>query len=300
MQTAVLAVFCIFTQLIKQNRIMIIIADSGSTKTTWCFADSEKKLIKIVNTQGINPFYQNRDEIFALLKTELQAPIETVSEIFFYGAGCANEKVNAKVADALSNFFGTTQIQVESDLLAAARALCQHSAGIACILGTGSNSCYYNGKNIDEKIFTLGFMLGDNGSGSEIGKRLLAGILKKQLPQNIIDCFYQTYTITPAEIMENIYRKPFPNRYAAQFARFVYSHISEMSLQDMVRNEFSQFIQKDVLVYPLATQLPVCFTGSIAWHFRDILAKTAESFNLKLGEIIENPMSGLLQYYEIQ
>lgn len=278
---------------------MIIIADSGSTKTTWCFADSERKLIKTVNTLGINPFYQNEDEIFALLKTELQMPGEPVSEIFFYGAGCANEKVNAKVAAALSDFFGTKQIQVESDLLAAAKALCQHSAGIACILGTGSNSCYYDGEKIDRKIFTLGFILGDNGSGSEIGKRLLAGILKKQLPENVIDCFFDTYKIEPAEIMENIYRKPFPNRYAAQFARFVYSHISEKSLQSIVEDEFSQFIQKDVLAYPLAAQLPIHFTGSIAWHFRDILIDIVHSFHLNPGQITDNPISGLLKYHEI-
>ncbi|MCL1821994.1 MAG: ATPase [Prolixibacteraceae bacterium] len=277
---------------------MIIIADSGSTKTTWCFVNPKNEPTRIVKTQGINPFYQSQKEILSLLRAELQAPTEKVSAIFFYGAGCANEKVNAHITGALSDFFGTSQITVESDLLAAARSLCQRSEGIACILGTGSNSCYYDGEKICTKIFTPGFILGDNGSGSQMGKRLLTGILKKQLPQNIVDCFFETYKTTPSEIMENIYQKPFPNRYAARFAQFIFHHISEKSLHDIVSDEFSLFFREYVLPYPSASELPVHFTGSVAWHFRHILAQTAKSFNLEISKIAENPMEGLLRYHE--
>ena len=279
---------------------MIIIADSGSTKTTWCLSSRKPGEITTVHTAGINPFYQNETDIVNMLKNEFNAPYDDVSEIHFYGAGCANPDVNSIVKRALIEFFGITAIEVESDLMAAARSLCQHNAGIACILGTGSNSCYYNGKIIEKQVSPLGFILGDEGSGAVIGKRLIADVLKNQLPESIIRKFFKTVQTSQSEIMENIYRKPFPNRYAAQFTRFIGENMSEPALKKLVAAEFDLFFRRNVLQYPMAKELPVHFAGSIAWYFSDILKKAAEKYKLTIGKIEQAPMEGLLQYHNIQ
>jgi glucosamine kinase len=291
--------------LLLQNKnykllMMIVIADSGSTKTTWVLFDKKTGTTHTVQTSGINPFYQDEAGILDMLKNEFLFTFSEIQEIHFYGAGCANSSVNNIVWKALSAFFGTNDIEVESDLMAAARSLCQHNAGIACILGTGSNSCYYNGKTIEQQVSPLGFILGDEGSGAVLGKRLIADILKNQLPQTVIQKFFETYKTTQREIMENIYRKPFPNRYAAQFTRFIGENMGEPSLQKLVATEFDLFFRRNVLQYTMAAELPVHFAGSIAWHFSDILKEVAQNHHLNIGKIEQAPMGGLLQYHNIQ
>ncbi len=278
-------------------RKMEIIADSGSTKTTWSLKDHSSGRISTTQTAGINPFYQDEQTILNMLKNEFKMDFGFVNEIHFYGAGCANPEVNKIVSAALNQFFGCEQIEVESDLLAAARALSQHEPGIVCILGTGSNSCYYNGFRIEKQVSPLGFILGDEGSGAVIGKRLLADILKHQLPEHIIYRFFDYYKTTQAEIMDNIYRQPFPNRYAARFTRFISENPEEPSLKELVAKEFGLFFRRNVLQYPQAAELPVHFTGSIAWHFQDILNEAAKSHQLRPGKIIQAPMDGLLTYH---
>ena len=280
------------------NRKMEIVADSGSTKTTWSVKDLSSGQLSTFQTSGINPFYQDEQTIFRMLKSEFETDIGLVNKIHFYGAGCANPEVNKVVKTAMNQFFGCDQIEVESDLLAAARALCQHEPGIACILGTGSNSCYYNGSRIEKQVSPLGFILGDEGSGAVIGKRLLADILKHQLPEHIIHSFFGYYKTTQAEIMDNIYRQPFPNRYAARFTRFISDNPDEPSLNELVTQEFGLFFRRNVLQYPQASELPVHFTGSIAWHFQDLLIEVAKSHQLHLGKIIQAPMDGLLTYHQ--
>jgi glucosamine kinase len=281
-----------------QNRKMEIIADSGSTKTTWSVKDLSTGELSTLQTSGINPFYQDEQAIFRMLKNEFEMDIGLVNEIHFYGAGCANPEVNNVVRTALNLFFGCKKTEVESDLLAAARALCQNDPGIACILGTGSNSCYYNGFRIEKQVSPLGFILGDEGSGAVIGKRLLADILKHQLPEHIIRLFFDYYKTTQAEIMDNIYRQPFPNRYAARFTRFISENPDEPSLKELVTQEFGLFFRRNVLQYPQAAELPVHFTGSIAWYFQDALNEVAKSHHLRLGKIIQTPMDGLLTYHQ--
>lgn len=278
---------------------MIIIADSGSTKTTWCLSSHEPGEITTVHTAGINPFYQNETDILNMLSNEFNARHDGVSEVHFYGAGCANPEVNSIVKRALTEFFGINAIEVESDLMAAARSLCRHNAGIACILGTGSNSCYYNGETIKHQVSPLGFILGDEGSGAVIGRRLIADVLKNQLPEPIIRNFFKTEQTTQAEIMENIYRKPFPNRYAARFTRFISENIDEPSLRELVASEFDLFFRRNVLQYPQAKELPVHFAGSIAWYFRDILKEVAGTKNIIIGKIIQSPIHGLLEYHQV-
>ncbi len=281
-----------------QNRKMEIIADSGSTKTTWSVKDLSTGEISISQTSGINPFYQDKQAIFRMLKNEFEMDIGLVNGIHFYGAGCANPEVNNVVRTALNLFFGCKKTEVESDLLAAARALCQNDPGIACILGTGSNSCFYNGFRIEKQVSPLGFILGDEGSGAVIGKRLLADILKHQLPKHIIRSFFDYYKTTQAEIMDNIYRQPFPNRYAARFTRFISENPDEPFLKELVTQEFGLFFRRNVLQYPQAAEFPVHFTGSIAWHFQDALNEVAKSHHLRLGKIIQTPMDGLLNYHQ--
>jgi N-acetylglucosamine kinase-like BadF-type ATPase len=276
---------------------MILIADSGSTKTTWCLADAEKKTRRFILTSGINPYYQHEHEILEKLEKEFTSEKSGIEAIYFYGAGCVSPSVNQVVAKPLSEFFKAEIVQVNTDLMAAARALCGRQPGIACILGTGSNSCFYDGKGIANQVSPLGFILGDEGSGAVLGKTLLSDILKKQLPEKIISMFFEEFPVSPPEIMENIYRKPFPNRYAAQFSRFLYSHIEETEIRDLVTKAFHAFFTRNVLQYPESAQNQVHFSGSIAWYFQELLKETADSLGLKTGKIVQDPIEGLVDFH---
>ncbi len=275
---------------------MFLIADSGSTKTTWCLVNSDKSA-STCSTGGINPFQLGLEEIVHLLEAEFTLSRTGISKIWFYGAGCAFADKNQIVANALSHYFGVSEIFVNSDLLAAAHSLCGDRPGIACIMGTGSNSCYYNGKEIVQNVSPLGYVLGDEGSGNALGKKLLADILKNQLPEEIRNTFFDTYRVTTGEILDNIYRKPFPNRYLAQYARFVADHISYPEMQALASHCFREFFQRNVMQYEAAQQLPVHFTGSIAFYFSEIIKKTACEFGLTVGNISQEPMPGLIKYH---
>jgi glucosamine kinase len=276
---------------------MILIADSGSTKTSWCLCNKQDLSTRFLLTSGINPYYQDEQEILDVLRKEFTSVPVFVESVYFYGAGCANPTVNEKVRNALVNWFKAEHAEVGSDLLAAARSLCGRQPGIACILGTGSNSCYYDGTEIIEHVSPLGFILGDEGSGAVLGKNLLADVLKNQLPDSIIDHFYEVHPISQDEIMENIYRKPFPNRYAARFTRFILENIGEPELRKLVIKQFELFFERNVLQYQTVFHLPVHFSGSIAYHFRDILKEVADSRGLQTGKIIMEPMEGLVDYH---
>jgi glucosamine kinase len=276
---------------------MILIADSGSTKTTWCLADQEGKNRKFILTSGINPYYQQESGILGKLQNEFNEPFKDIRAIHFYGAGCTNPAVNQVVAGPLKEFFHAAHIEVNTDLMAAARALCGRSPGIACILGTGSNSCYYDGENIANHVSPLGFILGDEGSGAVLGRNLLSDILKKQLPASLVTLFFEEYPVTAAEIMENIYRKPFPNRYAAQFSKFLYSHSDKPEIRQLLSHSFLAFFTRNVLQYPEAFLFPVHFSGSIAFYFQELLKEIAGSFGLKPGKFVQDPIEGLVEYH---
>lgn len=276
---------------------MILIADSGSTKTSWWLADPGSGTVTILNSQGINPFYQEEEAIFNMLTAEFPNPPAQVSTIYFYGAGCAGPAVNAKVEKALARYFKTANISVESDLMAAARALCQHEPGIACILGTGSNSCLYDGKTVRQQVSPLGFILGDEGSGGVMGKTLLSDVLKNQLPPEIIRKFFETYPVNSGEILENIYRKPFPNRYAARFTPFLLSNLDHPAVSALVENELDRFFSRNIFQYEHFKDLPVHFTGGIAWNFRDPLIRAAARYAVKTGKITPSPGEGLLEFH---
>src|ERR1035437_5941173 len=276
---------------------MILIADSGSTNTHWCLVQNGEVVNGIV-TDGINPFYQTDMEIIALLDDQLIPKLEKIDidSIYFYGAGCSFPEKKILVSRALVRFFGNSMIEIQSDLLGAARSLFQHEKGIACILGTGSNSCYYNGKEIEQNVSPLGFILGDEGSGAVLGKLFIADCLKNQLPLELKEKFLTGYGLTPEMILENVYKKPFPNRFLAQFTPFLLENIEEPSIFNLVYDSFDAFLIRNVMQYPLEDILVGC-VGSIAWYFRDTLEIVASERKIVISDIVQNPMNGLVKFH---
>lgn len=274
---------------------MILIADSGSTKTSWCLIGDDAGL-QTCQTRGINPFFLDQEEIKQLLKDEFSLEKESIASIYFYGAGCTPEK-QPLLTTVLQEYFQTNQVEVRSDLWAAARSLCQDKEGIVCILGTGSNSCYYDGTSIVKNISPLGYILGDEGSGAVLGKKLIADILKNQLPPSIIRDFYDTYSLSAADILDKVYRQPFPNRFLAQFTFFIFKHIKEVEIQQLVENGLTEFIVRNVLQYEKAREIPIHFTGSIAFCLRDNLQRILDNNHLKMGNTTKEPLPDLIAYH---
>ncbi|MDL2223740.1 ATPase [Bacteroidales bacterium OttesenSCG-928-M06] len=274
---------------------MFLIADSGSTKTNWsiCLSDTS---VQLCTTSGINPFFMTQEDIVSLLEEEFVLKTDFISSICFYGAGCTPEKTPV-VSEALQKYFKVDHIMVYSDLLAAVHSLCQRKEGIVGILGTGSNSCYYDGMEIVRQVSPLGYILGDEGSGAFMGKKLVADILKNQMPDLIIRAFIEKYQMTQANIIENVYRQPFPNRFLAQFTPFIKEWINEESISVLVDDCLSEFVKRNLLQYPKVTSLPVHFTGSIAYHFKENIEKVMKKYHLHLGEVVQDPMPGLIQYH---
>ena len=275
---------------------MHLIADSGSSKTNWSLTDG-KSVLKEIDTLGINPFYQNELEISEEIENRLKPKVGNFSlkSITFYGAGCSFPEKKALVANALGKHFPDAVIEVQSDLLGAARSLFGKKDGIACILGTGSNSCYYDGHQIVENVSPLGFMLGDEGSGAVLSKTLVADCLKKQLPEHLSKKFFEQYDLTPAVIMEYVYKKPFPNRFLAQFTPFLSENIEEPAIYNIVYQGFESFFKRNILQYPEGKK--VGFIGSVAHHFREILEEVAKNQGFTVSKIEQNPMSGLVAYH---
>lgn len=276
---------------------MILIADSGSTKTEWREVVAGKAGKSYISS-GINPFFVTAEETVRLLGHELpELNNSGVSSIYFYGTGVSNPAKAEIIRGALASFFGAEELFIGSDLLGAARSLCQTEPGIACIIGTGSNSCYYDGKTIVSNVSPLGYILGDEGGGAVIGRKLVAGVLKKQLPGIVIENFFRAYPYTPAEILDNVYNMPFPNRFLGQFTRFISDNIHVPELQAMITSSFDEFITRNVLSYPEARKYPVNFTGSIAFHFRPFLEDLLLKHRLQPGIFTLTPMENLVRYH---
>ncbi len=279
---------------------MILIADSGSTKTDWLIPSGINNTYKICTTKGINPFHQNSTEILNLLLEEFDWPTEGIHHIYFYGAGCANEEKNQIVKDALKKFIPHASISVYSDLLGAAHALCGIEKGIVCILGTGSNSCFYDGERILKNVSPLGYIIGDEGSGAVLGKILVADVLKNQLPEQIIQLFFNEHNTSKDEILDHIYKQPFVNRYLAQYTKFIYRHIENQYLESLVIQSFDAFIKRNLLQYENIENYKINFTGSIAYYFKEQLIKVLKQHKLSPGKIYQSPKDGLIEYYSQQ
>jgi len=278
---------------------MILIADSGSTKTDWRVLD-KKRVVAQVRTAGFNPYYQDAPSIAAELQAHL-LPYCTgkVTQVFYYGTGITNEEKAEVLRSTIQHVFGGIEnIDVQSDVLGAAKAACGHEKGIACILGTGSNSCYYDGDKIDFQVPPLGFWLGDEGSGGHLGKLLILAYLHKEMPADIRQLFEEKYGVMDRlQVLDNAYHKPFPNRYFAAFARFLHDNLQHTFCHSLVEESFSIFFEKYVLKYPMFQDVPLNFVGSIASHYEQILRAVAESKKLQVGKILAAPIDGLVQYH---
>lgn len=276
---------------------MILIADSGSSKTSWYLIKNSNGLYESCRTEGINPWLQTEKDIFEKLTKEFTLLKGRFDAVHFYGAGCANPEKNDQVKRPLKKIFQAKDVFIYSDIMAAARALCADRAGIAAILGTGSNSCYYDGSKIISQVPPLGYILGDEGSGAVLGRRLLSDIFKKQLPEDICNRFSDKYKLEPAEIMENVYHKSFPNRFMAKFTWFLSENIGHPSIYKLVNNCFKEFFTRNIKQYPESAHLPVNATGSIAWHFREVLIESARETGFQTGVITKSPMDGLVKFH---
>jgi len=279
---------------------MDIIVDSGSTKTDWSFC-SGAEVVHTVKTQGINPIHQDNKTILDILDNELRPGLDgidtdTIANVHFYGAGCATASVCDDMAALLSSFFRKAHTEVASDMLGAARALCMDHEGIACVLGTGSNSCLYDGIRIVDQIPSLGYILGDEGSSSALGKRLISDCLKRQLPPEVAQEFLTTYNLDIETVLENVYRRPMANRYMADFTPFLYERRDIPQVHHLLVSCFADFFRRNVMNYH-KPWLPANFTGSLAHSFSSELAEAADSLGLSVGRVLKSPMQGLIEYH---
>ena len=275
---------------------MILIADSGSTKTDWCVSDTGKQIQRI-STKGMNPYFQSEEEIGEEIRLSLLPKLETCAfdALYFYGAGCLPEKI-PMMRNVLSKYLEMRNVDVNSDMLGAARGLCGRNPGIVCILGTGSNSCFYDGEKIVSNVSPLGFILGDEGSGAVLGKLLVGDLLKNQLPEGLKEKFLREFDLTPGMIIERVYRQPFPNRFLASLSPFLLQNIEEPALRTLVFNNFRAFLTRNVMQYDYK-RYAVYFIGSIAYHYREILEEAVQTAGMQLGSIIQQPMEGLVEYH---
>ncbi|WP_300727747.1 ATPase [uncultured Bacteroides sp.] len=275
---------------------MILIADSGSTKTDWCYG-SDIHQYKLIQTEGINPVHQSEETIRKIITNGLipQLPVSgRCTAIYFYGAGCLPTKTTGMI-HLLEEYFPYANVYVESDLLGAARALCKNQPGIACILGTGSNSCLFDGKRITHNISPLGYILGDEGSGAYLGKRFIGDCLKGQLPEVLKDGLLEELKMTPSDIIDRVYRQPQANKFLASITPYIYNHKDMKPVHDFLTDCFKEFFRRNVLLYP--KRLPVSFVGSIAWNFKEEIMEVAHDYNLQMGLFIKSPIDELARYH---
>lgn len=280
---------------------MILIADSGSTKTDWRIIQSNSQIHQ-AKTAGFNPFYQGSEEILAELQNILLPQIKSlgkVQEIHFYGAGCSTDKNISLITQVLKTVFPEADLSINSDLLAAARAVCLKDPGIVCILGTGSNTCLYDGHEIVYSRPNLGFILGDEGSGSFLGKKLITAYLYEDLPSNLSEKFLKRYNnISRAEILENIYKKPFPNRYLASFSQFLLHNLKDPYIYRLIYESFALLFDNHIMKYDKLDDYKVHFVGSIAFYYSNILRQVANDKGVVLRNVMETPIAGLTLYHQ--
>lgn len=277
---------------------MLLIADSGGTSTSWALCDSNGD-VTLIDTCGYNAVHSPAGLLHDSIKgSALMESAHKIDRVLFYGAGCAGEKPVRRVRKELDKCFGNADIGIASDMLGAARALCGHDTGIACILGTGSNSCLYNGTAITANTPPLGYILGDEGSGASLGKRFLGLLLKGHMPKEISDAFAMRYPrLDTAEIIERVYRGTSPNAFLASMCLFISSHSSHPAMSDFIVEEFRRFFRLNVAPYEGSRTLPVHFAGSVAAYFRPQLERAAQAEGYNIGTILASPLSGLITYH---
>ncbi len=277
--------------------VVKLIADSGSTKAEWCIIGKGRK--KTIFTDGISPYFLNSEQIIELLQKQLIPGIGklVIDEVWFYGTGCKNPLNRKLVLKALKYHFPTSKLEVDHDLMGAAKALCGNGKGVACILGTGSNSCYYNGKKIVKNSPGLGYVLGDEGSGAYLGRKVLQYYLYNTFDEDLRSRFDAKYVTNPSEILDNVYKKPLPNKYLASFALFLAENRGHYMIENIIEDGLNDFFFNHIYKYRESWTSPLFFVGGVAYGFRDVLLELAAGYELEIGKILKNPMEGLVEYH---
>lgn len=275
---------------------MKVIGESSSTRTEWVIAEG-RDIKEHAFTTGLNPFFQTRREISHSIRLELPEAFfrRRWSHVYFYCAGCATQEKKKIVESSLVAQF-KTPVTVESDLLGAARGLLVHQPGLACILGTGSNSCLYNGNEITKNVAPLGYILGDEGSGAYLGKTLISDILKGLAPVHIADAFFEKFMVAPNTLMDDVYSSQMPSRTLSQYSTFLAEHLDDQYVLNLVYSAFMLFFKRNIAQYDYSEQ-PLCFVGSTCVLFKPILLKAAADFGVKISKIIRYSMPGLVEYH---
>lgn len=276
----------------------ILIADSGATKCEWCLLYDGKK--KKIETQGISPYFLDTDGIGSVLTRELvprmkQVPVDVV---YYYGTGGMNPDNRKIVQKAIQKVFPSAKVHVTHDLMGAALALCGSSKGIACILGTGSNSCYFDGRKIVKNSPGIGYALGDEGSGAYLGKKVLQYYLYNTFDEELRYKFDAKYATTSHEILENVYKKPLPNRYLASFTLFLVENRGHYMIENIIEDGLNDFFFQHLCKYRESWKLPIHFVGGVAYGFRDVVKELCGTYEFELGAILQKPMDGLIKYHQ--
>jgi len=274
-----------------------LIADSGATKCEWCLLNGRTK--KRVFTQGISPYFLSKEQIIALLQTELLPALKSavIDEVHYYGTGLGNITNVKLMKAALQNLFPAAAIETNTDLLGAARSLCGNDKGVACILGTGSNSCYYNGKKIMKNSPGLGYVLGDEGSGAYLGKKVIQYYLYNTFDEDLRARFDAAFTTTAHDILENVYKMPQPNRYLASFTTFLAENRGHYMVENIIEDGINDFFFNHLYKYNESWLYPISFTGSVAFGFKDVIQQLCTSYGVELGKVLRQPMDGLVEYH---
>lgn len=274
-----------------------LIADSGSTKAEWCLINGKTR--KTFVTQGLSPYFLSSEQIEYIMEHELRSKMKKVEpeEIFFYGTGCSNPDNVKLVRKAIQRVFPEAEISVDHDLMGAAKALCGHNKGVACILGTGSNSCYYNGKRIIKNSPGLGYVLGDEGSGAYMGKKVIQYFLYNTFDADLMDRFRAKFNTNSDEILSAVYKKPLPNRYLASYAIFLSENRGHYMVENIIEDSLNDFFFNHIYKYRESWTMPINFVGSVAYGFRDVLKDLCHAYELQLGKVIKKPMDGLVKFH---
>ena len=276
---------------------MKLIADSGSTKTSWRIIKSADEIVP-VESAGINPFFRSSDDIERELREKLLPSTKNIKEVHFYGAGIINSEKAAIVVHALKQMYGEIPVNAHSDVVGAARSACGQTPGIVCILGTGSNCCYYDGKELVDSIPPLGFILGDEGSGAVMGKNLVGDYFKRVMPAELRDKFQDRFNFSKEEVLEKVYKQEKPNRYLAGFTLFLSENYEEHYCREFVGQNLKAFVERNVKSIDESLSLPIHFVGTVASVFQDILKDILAEENLTPGNIIKEPIDGLVKYHQ--
>ncbi len=274
-----------------------LIADSGSTKTEWCLLKNHKKTL--FTTQGMSPYFVNADQIKEIILKEVFPLLKKnkVDEIYFYGTGCKNPANKKMFKNVFQKLFRGAVIKIDNDLSGAAKALCGDEKGIACILGTGSNSCYYNGKRIVKNSPGLGFILGDEGSGAYLGKKVIQHYLYNIFDEDLRARFDAKFITTDTEIIESVYKKPLPNRYLASFATFLAENRGHYMIENIIEDGINDFFYMHIISYRESSNLPIHFTGGVAYGFQEVVKQLCQNYGLQPGAFLRSPMEGLIKYH---